>query len=197
MSYRIYHTKGFVLNSRSFGEANKVFKILTPNLGLVSCLAQGVRFEKSKLRFALARQRFVKISLVRGREYWRLIHVEPDLRFGAGLESSNVNLFLAQISTLLSRFIHGEKKDPQLYQILEEATLSKINLKKGSPFSQQSLEVLTMTRILSVLGYRPDDPKMSFFVDSNDWQEKTVSDFYIYLPRAIQSINTALHNSQL
>lgn len=197
MPHKIYHTEGFILGERSFGEANKIFRILTPDLGLVGCLAQGIRFEKSKLRFALVGRRFVKISLVRGKEYWRLVHVEPNRGLSV-IGDSQTNLFLAKMAALLSRFIHGEKGDPQLYKVLEGASLSWVNFKDRGDFGlSQSLETLTMMRILAGLGYRPSDRAMDYFIDNENWKEEDLADFKNHLPQAVRSINAALHNSQL
>lgn len=196
MSYRIYHTEGFILTGRSYGEANKVFKILTPDLGLVNCLAQGIRLEKSKLRFGTLPRRFVRVSLVRGREHWRLIHVEPDSGFDSKLVF-NLEIFLAKTATLLLRFIHGESRDPDLYEILKGAVLSWIENAKSSQELQQSLEILTVVRLLTALGYRPEDKEIELFAESLDWQEKALINFRKHLPKAVRSVNLVLQNSHL
>ena len=76
MVYHLYQTKAFVLDEQSFGEANRVYSFLTPDLGLVVATAQGVRLLKSKLRFQLNKYAHVRVVLVRGKEMWRLIGVE-------------------------------------------------------------------------------------------------------------------------
>lgn len=197
MSHKIYHTEGFVLSSRPFGEANKIFKILTPDLGLVSCLAQGIRLEKSKLRFALIGRRFVEVSLVRGREYWRLVHVGPNEVFPAASFDRQTNLFLSKIAAFLSRFIHGEKSDPHLYWVLKAAAISWQDFQSSEPEIKQSLEVLTMLRLLAELGYQPSDKTVSTFIEDEKWEKEILANFHVRLPEAISSINLALRNSQL
>ena len=76
MAYRHYQTEGLVINSRPYGEADRFYQILTPDFGLISVLAQGVRLEKSKLRYQILNYSLVNIELVRGREYWRLVGAE-------------------------------------------------------------------------------------------------------------------------
>jgi DNA repair protein RecO len=200
MSYKIYHTEGFILSGRPYGEANKVFRILTPDLGLVNCLAQGIRLEKSKLRFGTSVRRFVKISLVRGREYWRLIHVELDNNFNnlvADCAPDGLEMFLAKTATLLSRLIYGESRDPDLYEILKGAVTAWVKNSNDGKELQQSLEILTVVRLLTVLGYRSDDKGIGLFAEAGDWQRNTLADFKTHLPRAVRSINDVLQNSHL
>jgi len=75
--YRTYTTEAVVLGSRDAGEANKYYFLLTRELGLIHAFAQGVRELKSKLRYSLAELSYVKVSLVRGKEKWRLTSVVP------------------------------------------------------------------------------------------------------------------------
>ena len=53
MSYHIYTTPGIVLRHRPLREADRVYIILTRDLGLIRASAIGVRKETSKLRGAL------------------------------------------------------------------------------------------------------------------------------------------------
>lgn len=197
MSYKIYHTEGFILSGRPYGEANKVFKILTPDLGLVNCLAQGIRLEKSKLRFGTTVRRFVKVSLVRGREHWRLIHIEIDGSLESRLLAGSLEIFLARTSALLLRLIHGETQDPDLYQILKRAVLTWVDSEISDHRLQQSLETLTVIRLLSALGYRSDDQEVGLFAQSDDWHKNTLIDFRTHLPRAVRSVNAVLESSHL
>ncbi len=197
MSYKIYHTEGFILGSRPYGEANKIFKILTPDLGLVDCLAQGIRLEKSKLRFGTIDRRFVKISLVRGREHWCLIYIVSDLKLGTKLSVEGLEVFLAKTASLLLRLIQGELADPNLYQILKTAVLAWIENSKNNLKLQSSLEVLTVIRLLSALGYCPDDKDVSLFAQMNNWQKTTLINFDAHLPKAVHSVNVILQNSYL
>jgi hypothetical protein len=71
--YKIYETKGYVLSSIPSGEADRLLNVFTKELGLVRAKAQGIRYEKSKLRFSTQDFSEVNISLVRGKGYWRLV----------------------------------------------------------------------------------------------------------------------------
>jgi len=70
--YSIQTTPGFIIDSRTYGEAGKMLFIFTRDLGLVMAVAQGIRFERSKLRPFTQDYSFGEFSFVRGKEMWRL-----------------------------------------------------------------------------------------------------------------------------
>jgi len=76
VSYHIYTTRGIVLSERPVREADRIYTIITRDLGLVQATALGVRKEASKLRGALEPFVLSKISLVRGKEHWRITSAE-------------------------------------------------------------------------------------------------------------------------
>src|SRR5690349_11857408 len=75
--YAIHTTPGFIIGSRPYGEAGKMLSIFTRDLGLVLAAAQGIRLEKSKLRYSAQDYSFGTFSLVRGKEFWRLTNSAP------------------------------------------------------------------------------------------------------------------------
>jgi len=76
MSERIYTTSALVIGERTSGEASKVFTLFTRELGLVYAYARSVREVRSKLRYNLPLYSFTLVSLVAGREYWRIVGAE-------------------------------------------------------------------------------------------------------------------------
>ena len=74
----IHTTPGFIIGSRPSGEAGKMISIFTRDLGLVFASAQGIRFEKSKLRPFTQDYSFGQFSFVRGKEYWRLTSAQEE-----------------------------------------------------------------------------------------------------------------------
>ena len=72
MHHHIYHTQGFVLSSRNVGEANKILTVFTRELGLIRATVQGIRLNKSKLKFSIQDLSFATIDFVKGKEVWRI-----------------------------------------------------------------------------------------------------------------------------
>lgn len=108
MSYHIYTTKGLVLSAKPLREADRVYSILTRELGLVRATATGVRKEGSKLRGALEPFSLTSVSLVRGKEYWRLTAAELIRRLPA-------EAALARPLALIERLVPGEEAHPELF----------------------------------------------------------------------------------
>ncbi len=70
--HHIYHTEGIILGSKAYGEAGKCYYIFTKDLGMIFASAQGVRKISSKLRYVLQDFSYIKLDLVRGKDFWRL-----------------------------------------------------------------------------------------------------------------------------
>lgn len=138
MSYHIYTTKGLILSERAYKEADKLYTILTRDLGLVRASALGVRKEASKLRGNLSPLSLSKVSLVRGKEYWRLTSAEVLKKL---LPSAEVARPLA----LLERLVQGESSHPELFDAIEGV------LEKSS--EDKLLELRLVSQILFHLGY--------------------------------------------
>ncbi len=107
MNNHIYTTKAFLMKSVSTGEANKIYFLFTADLGLVRATAQGIRLEKSKLKGHLQDLYFVNVSLVKGKDLWRIVSAEAIYQ-DLFLENKDKLFVLKSISSLLLRLIHGE-----------------------------------------------------------------------------------------
>lgn len=135
MSYAVYTTKGWILGSSPSGEASKSYSIYTEDFGLVMARAQGVRKLDSKLRYNLDDFSFVTLSLVRGREFWRLTGAQrEDLPKGGEVAR-------ARVLSLVKRLVQGEERNDALFSSLG------ILLDKGGS------EISALSAVLSALGY--------------------------------------------
>ena len=93
-------------------EADRLYTILTHDLGLVRASASGVRKEESKLRGALEPLALSNVSLVRGKEYWRITSAESIRRIP-------LTDGLARALALLERLVQGESPHPELFDVVE------------------------------------------------------------------------------
>lgn len=193
--HHIYHTRAIILGSKNIGESNRLLFVLTRDLGLVAAAAQGVRELKSKLRYSLQDFGVSDISMVRGKNMWRVtsaenIHGHQDLL----TEKEKAELF-ARICVLVRRLVHGEEKNEQLFGILEQL----FSLLRGKNFTKKELwraELIVNLQILSVLGYASGEaalkqvlagPLSRDLLSALEGKEKT----------AVREINSALKESQL
>ncbi len=109
MSYHIYTTKGIILSARPKGEADRLYSILTRDFGLIRAHAIGIRKSTSKLRGALEPVSLSTVSLVRGKEFWRLTSAEVIKRFKK-----------TKPLALLEQLVAGEAAHPELFDAVEK-----------------------------------------------------------------------------
>lgn len=139
MSYHIYTTKGITLSYHPWREADRVYNVLTRDLGLVRATALGVRKEASKLRGSLEPLTLSSLSFVRGKEHWRATSSLP-------IKKIIATPAVLRPLALLERLVQGEAHHPELFDAVEEVLLS--------PETQDELfEIKFVAKILYHLGY--------------------------------------------
>lgn len=145
-----YETRGIVLFRSSVGEASTFVTILTPDLGLVRALSQGVRKSGAKLAHALTTFAESDVVLVRGKDGWRLSGAVLVYNWSRQMPLAETRSRAIRISGLLLRLVAGEAHDPELFTIIREffQALSLFPEEKN-----ESVEILAALRILSVLGF--------------------------------------------
>lgn len=190
--HNIYTTEGFILKSFNFGEANKYFFIFTKDFGLLKATAQGIRHLKSKLRYNLEDFSLGQISLVRGREIWRITSAEK--RFD--LKEPKRLLILSQIFSLLLRLLHGEEKNEVLFVSLKEG-LNFLKKKELTEEALASFECIMALRILSALGYIGKLGDFDQFTTSPYFTPELLTTMAILKSKAILEINKSLKETHL
>ncbi|PJC48186.1 MAG: hypothetical protein CO035_04815, partial [Candidatus Omnitrophica bacterium CG_4_9_14_0_2_um_filter_42_8] len=145
------------------GEANKLLYLFTPEFGRCLVLAQGVRQEKSKLRPNLVDYNFGHFSLVRGREFWRLVSAEKDSRFTALYQSAEKQLIVANLFNLLAKILVEEEDSQIIFEDLVLLCQTLIELPPQSDLIPIS-ERLFLLRLIKHLGYWPNEVGLTDFV---------------------------------
>ncbi len=194
--HHIHHTNALILGSRNRGEANRVFTLLTREMGLIHAVAQGVRLNKSKLRYALTDYSYAKIDLVRGKEVWRITSATPVTSFPSIRRNLKGLHLMASISKLLRRLIRGEA---EAHESIFDDTLTAYQFLETQEENSHTYEVVELSlvlRILKMLGYignstfadeytsAPFDPNA---IDVARFEKKTI----------LFEINRALRESHL
>jgi len=195
--HHIYHTQGIILGSAVVGEANRAFRIFTKELGFVVASAQGVRFLKSKLRYSLHDFSLCYLSLVRGREFWRVTGASKrENLFDVLRESPSMRAVFARVFSLLERLLSGEEKNERLWNYLDEAARFAA-LKKHSRELVRNFEYILVLRVLSCLGYLGHSPDSASFVESMYWSDELLLRASSLVPKIVGEINRSLRESQL
>ena len=193
--HHIYTTKAIIIKSVSIGEANKYYFLITPDLGFIRASAQGVRLDKSKLKGHLQEYCKVSISLVKGKDTWRIIGVET-IEHSPFLNDINKLIAIKNIFSLLLRLLHGEEKNELLFNSIEffydfliKNKLSQDNIK--------NLETITALRILYHLGYFKKSFDLFDFVKNDELSIDILNLFNNKKSLATEDINNALNETHL
>ena len=149
--HHIYHTEGLILGSKDSGETGKYYAIFTRDLGMINASAQGVRKMSSKLRYVLQDFSYIKLDLVRGKDFWRLTNASKTNQLENILKRSEALTVFGNITRLLRRLLAGEYPNEDLFKdVLNGLSILE---KADSKEEFQNIEVIMVLRILSNLGY--------------------------------------------
>ena len=199
--HAIITTQGFIVSSAPYGEAGKLISIFTRDLGLVRAVAQGIRFEKSKLRYHTNDYSFGVFSLVRGKEVWRLTNAQEIVDTGrvadVGMtmtKSLTLKEFWARIALLLRRLLQGEEANERLFEAIYACN---IFLGLQPDMDLEVVESLLVLRIMHALGYVGDDKDIHGFIYSDDFAPALLDLAARKRTVINQHINKALRESHL
>jgi recombinational DNA repair protein (RecF pathway) len=179
------------------GEAHRTYVLLTRELGLVYARAQGVRFEKSKLRYHLQDYARVSVNLLRGRDIWRITGAADAHHTLAALaDHPQRQQLLARIAALLRRLLQGEERNDELTAVVE----SFLNTLVRAEFSRDelaALERVTVLRILASLGYVSDNVAYTPLLARTDYETDVLHTASGMQRTIVTEINRALRESHL
>jgi DNA repair protein RecO len=205
--YQIHTSPGLIIDSKPYGEAGKILVIFTEDYGLVYATAQGIRLEKSKLRYHTQEYSLAVFSLVRGKEFWRLTSAAPigPAQLGPALsprQFSPVQInpqvtLTAKISLLLKRLLHGEDAHPELFTCIMAARNFMEEQPELSVQNTEILESLIVWRILKMLGYIGKEVGLEENLETAPLSLELLSRLMPKRALLNKHINKALRESQL
>lgn len=193
--HHIYTTKAIIIKSVPTGEANRFYFLLTKDLGFIKASAQGVRLLKSKLKGHLQPFSIVNISVVKGKEIWRI--TSSEIVENESLIKNPDKFFVTKnIFALLLRMLHGEEKNEPLFECVDNFYnfLLKNDLDKEQ---LKNIEILAVLRILHHLGYFKNTFPLSVFAGENEFSFGTLKDFADKSREAVREINLMLSETHL
>lgn len=195
MAHEIYQTEGVILDRRNFGEAEKLYIVLTEKFGKITAIAQGVRNIKSKLKFSLEPLSFVKLALVATGESWRIVDAEKIKSLNIIKSNQEKLLMYTRLIRLINRMLQGQEKN----QILWNQFLADIVFLESEVLSKKELpifEALSALRILHNLGYI-DKVELSTFINGAGINSGMLQEADKMRPKIIFAINEAIKSSHL
>ncbi len=197
MSYHIYTTEAFVLQSLPHRENDGFFRVFTRDLGLIGASAKGVKRPHSKLALGLYSGSHANISLLRGKSSWRIVGVDPlsdTSRIFPSL-SEQKKIWFRFLNTV-KFFIKGEEKNNSIF---EHAILFKKALERRI-FSLEELfilECIAVFSLMSFLGYGTRRAEYEFMNLEDPFTDQTISQVLKFKSLLVEDINTAFRASQM
>ncbi len=159
---------------------------------MIGATAQGVRLSQSKLRYHMQDFSYGLFSLVQGKEVWRVVGAK-EVEGVEEVKKENKKLYV-QILTLLKRLLPGEEKNERLFDMLEKlhAYLFIMGVQ-----DTETLEYITVLRMLDLLGYVSNKEIFLNILSTNDLHEKVLQEVSEAKDFIIKEINEGLKQSQL
>jgi DNA repair protein RecO len=191
--HHIYHTEGIILGGGSFGETGKYYNIFTHNFGMIHARAQGVRKISSKLRFLLQDFAYLKIDLVRGKNFWLITSVSKTNQLEKLSKCPQALKVLTNISNLLKRLLVGEGAQEKLFlDLLKGFSV----LDKASKEDLLNIEIIIVLQILNNLGYLGEEKIFSDIIKS-PWEDILVPQVSKNRSQILSKINQILQETHL
>ncbi len=164
MAIEKYTTKCIILDAYDQGEHDKAYKVFTREFGLLICQAKSVRKLESKLRSHMLPRSVSLITLVQGKEVWRLVGAEKEM-----VESP----YIHEVTTLLKRFVRGEGAHKSLY----DRVIAFLDTEEQ--YDEQTVRLLLYYILLVELGYA--DAKAIGAKDIKEYVAFSINDLYTHL----------------
>ncbi len=195
--YHIHTTYAFVVSTVTTGEKNSIITLFTRDFGMIRARAQSVRSHSSKLRYALQEYSCVEISLVKGKDMWKITNARPLYNLYFELQNSyGVCVPLLRILSLIRRLLPEEGCEEfvfdDFFSICEKSVRGNYN-----ETSLVTIEWLFVLRMLSALGYARAESLGEVCTQQIDWSSKYLDSISFKKNDAISYINSALQASQL
>ena len=198
MSYRIYHTDGYIIDSSNSGESNKVFTILTKELGTIIATAQGVRKLQSKLRYSLQDLSFAKFAFVRGKDIWRITGAEKIVNIYDKKIPIQIRSSLARVLNFIKRLSPGEAVNKNVYEEFVNLHKSITSLRFIRDNNDLwAIENLAYLRISHHFGYGTINDNLKKLVYNESWNSE-IRDMSLELRKEMENeLSIILGETQL
>ncbi|HEY4514226.1 MAG TPA: recombination protein O N-terminal domain-containing protein [Candidatus Paceibacterota bacterium] len=190
--YQKYQTEALVMGNWESGEADRVMHLFSRDFGLVAARAGALRREKSKMRYALTNYSRVEVSLIRGKNNWRLAGTRA-LHIPSGSDPRGITAF-ARIAELVTRLVTGEETNPYLFAALSEAHNAFMQKDCGAA---GTIELVCVARVLYSLGYISAEALKTALFTHTAYADVHLAEAETLRDKLLSSINRAIAETQL
>ncbi len=129
--------------------ADKVFVLFTREAGMLYATARSVREERSKQRQSMQEFSLVRVSLIKGKQGWRVGSVEAGPNYFALTQSREARGSVVLVFKTLRRFIHGEDPHADLFDFC----IWSLQRLVAEIEDRKFMELLIQLKLMIELGY--------------------------------------------
>lgn len=151
---RYFNAEGIVVRTRNLGEADRIVILLTPNRGLVHCVARSARNTKSKIGGQTDLLRHITAGINAGRSDLHIISQVETINAHLPLHTDLDRLTLAShMAETSEQFSTEGAPNPALFNLLSE---SLTNAETAPPDKLPLLRLWHDVQLLTVSGWEPE-----------------------------------------
>ena len=121
MAYATYTTKALVCGTFNRNTADRSYLLFTREAGMLYADARSVREERSRQRYALQDFSLVRVSLVKGKQSWKVGSIEAQKNYYSLAVENETRGSVVSLFRLLRRFVNCEEAAPELFYYVTEA----------------------------------------------------------------------------
>ncbi len=149
MAYQTYTTEAIVCGTFNRNTADRSYLLFTREAGMLYAEARSVREERSRQRFALQDFSHMRVSLIKGKQSWKIGSIEPLQNFYLAAGDKSARGSIVTIIRFLRRFYGGQEAAPALFDYLVQILGRLVTDISEREFSERVVQV----HILHELGY--------------------------------------------
>ncbi|MDI9355141.1 MAG: hypothetical protein QM532_03010 [Cyanobium sp. MAG06] len=173
-----YTTIAFIIKHYPDGEDNVMIKLYTKDFGLIFAKSQSLR-KSIKLRGHLLENRISMITVVKGKEYFRI---------AGAVEINSDREITRYITESINRFIHGQEENKDLFSDMEKCLL----FCRENKYLNIDMKILILLNLLYKLGYF-DFSHTS--ITEDQYREMNISDKLLFVNLNKNKLRLLIDNS--
>jgi DNA repair protein RecO len=149
MSYQTYTTEAIICGTFNKNTADRSYLLFTKEAGVLYAEAKSVREERSRQRMALQDFSHVRVSLVKGKNSWKIGSIECLSNFFMGAEDKEARGSIVKVIKFLRRFYGGQEAAPALFEYMIDA-LTQLQKRQSL---REYIELVVQVHLLHELGF--------------------------------------------
>lgn len=149
MAYETYTTEVLVCGVSHRNTADGSFRLFAREAGMLWAEARSIREERSRQRYAVQNFTRSRVTLIRGKQSWKIGSVEPLVNYYHCAQDKEARGSVVALFRFLQRFVHGEHVDKELF----DQVIAMLDILHQEITERPFVTMVFQVRLLVLLGY--------------------------------------------